>query len=101
SADRADRDEFIYTNASGDLHQLGAHDQVVVEKLPRSFAVGADPANDRCQVDYDVRARLSVHALHCVELTKIVALALRSEYMGGAARSYRLYHVRSEKPMST
>ena len=87
SADRANRDEFIYTNPSGDLHQLGTHDKVVVEKLSRSFTVGADTANDRREMDYDVRTRFSVHALYRVELTKIVALALRSEHMAGAARS--------------
>lgn len=38
------------------MHQLHAHHQVIVEKLGRVFAVGANAAHMRGQMDDQVRA---------------------------------------------
>ena len=61
-ADGADLDELLDAGEPGLLHELDAHDRVLVEEPARVLAVGADAADDGGEVDDHVAAAPSASA---------------------------------------
>ncbi len=54
------------------LHQLDAHDRVLVEEAARVLAVGADPADDGREVDDDVGPAVGEGAIDAVAVAQVV-----------------------------
>ena len=71
-ADRADRDELLDAGQARLLHELDAHDRVVVEEAARVLAVGADAADDGGEVDDDVGPAVGEGAVDPVARAQVV-----------------------------
>jgi hypothetical protein len=57
---------------AGLLHDLDAHDRVLVEERPRVVAVGSDTADACSQVNDDLGPLVLVHTLHVGLLGQVV-----------------------------
>ena len=72
-------DEFLDAGQAALLHQLDAHDGVFVEISPRILAVGADSADDRRQMNHDLRLNGLDQSPHVRLQPQIVFAAARCD----------------------
>ena len=78
-ADGADGDELGHAGLPRLVEQMRAHHQVVVEELARPLAIGADPADDRGEMNDERRLRVAIDAHHLRLVAQIVFAVRRRE----------------------
>ncbi len=83
-ADGAGRDQFLQADAAAFFDELHAHHQVVVEKLSRVDAVGADAAHARRQVHDQVGLRVAIEPPHRLDVDQVVVARTRHRQLGPA-----------------
>ena len=73
-------DELLDAGEARLLHELDAHDRVLVEEAARVLAVRADPADDGGEVDDEVRPSPSrERTVDAVRRPKVVVATARDE----------------------
>ena len=83
-------DELLDAGQPRLLHQLDAHDRVLVEEAARVVAVGADAADDRGEVDDDVRpGRRPARGRSPASFAQVVLGAARDEDVVAPPRSWQ------------
>jgi nitroimidazol reductase NimA-like FMN-containing flavoprotein (pyridoxamine 5'-phosphate oxidase superfamily) len=83
-ADRADQHELLHAVNARALDHLRAHHQVLVEEAAGALAVGADPADDRREVDHELGPQLAVQARHVLAPHHVIVLAARRRDLAAA-----------------
>jgi hypothetical protein len=61
------------------MHQLNTHHQVIIEKFSRVFAISADAAHMRRQMNNHIRARVIQHPRNILRFYQIVVLNMRNK----------------------
>ena len=97
-ADGADLDELGDAGQTGLLHQLDAHDRVLVEEATRVLAIGADAADDGGEVDDDVRPAVGQGPVDAVGRPQVVVAAARDEDVGDAGGAQAANDRSAEEP---
>jgi hypothetical protein len=83
-----------------DFYELGAHHQVVVEKLSRIGLVRADPSDPRSEMDDHIGGSIAVELSHSVYLNEIVIFAAGHEDVSATLRTELFHDKRSKKACS-
>src|SRR5207248_4379598 len=96
-ADRSDGDELFEPLLARTLHELNAHDGVVVKEAAGIFLVRADSADDGGEVDDDVGLRLRQKARDGALLTQVVVLRPGDDDIRASARAEPLDDERAEE----
>src|SRR5205807_6813544 len=97
-AHRPDGDELLDLSLPRDLHEVRAHDEIVVEEFAGTLAIRADAPHDRGQVDHDVGSQIGVHLPHRFGHAQVVLLPGRGEYLARAALLELVDHVGADEP---
>ena len=96
-ADRADGDELLHAGQPRALHEVDAHDGVVVEEGAWMLAIGADAAHHRGQVDDHVRSPVRERLPYPRNGPQVVLCAARDEDIGHPGRPEPLDHRPSQE----
>jgi len=72
TADGAKSYEFFNLSKVSFVHQLNAHDGVIVEESAGIFPIGADSSNDGGEMDDDIGLLLIVHPADILEVSEVV-----------------------------
>ena len=78
-ADRPDRDELLHAGEARLLHELDAHDRVLVEEPARVLPVRPDPADHGGEVDDQLRPPVGEGAVDAVLRPEVVVPRARHE----------------------
>ena len=81
-ADRADLDELLHAPQARLLHEGDAHDGVVMEEAARVLPVGTDAADDRSEVDDDIRPAVGECVGHAIGRAQVVVRTSWHEDIG-------------------
>lgn len=73
--------EFFNFSEVGFMHQLNAHDGVIVEKSARIFLVCSNSADDGNKMDNDVGVLIFVHSFYVFKFAQVVLKKIRYEDM--------------------
>ena len=82
-----DGDEFLHLGLARLLHELDAHDGVVVIELPRIFPIGSDPSHDGCEMNHQSWTGVAQHAHNGFFLAQVVFPRPGREHGGSAGSS--------------
>jgi len=98
--DRADRHKLTNTGLSGCFHQLSTVHEVIVEKLPWLFAINADPADRRSQMNDHIL--ILNNRLAILPSAQIVCRSTRDHQMlaANSACEQSLHDMRAKKTRS-
>ena len=91
---------FLSPRWRPDFYELGAHHQVVVEKLSGIGLVRADPSDPCGQMDDHIGGSIAVELFHSVHLNEIVVFAAGHENFSAAFRTELFDDKRSQKTSS-
>jgi len=96
-ADGADCDELLDISQAGLLDKLDTHNEVFVEEFAGVLAVGADSADDCCEVDDNVGGHIVIHSDDVIEVDEVVVLDFGDEDIFAAAFLESLDYVAAEE----
>ena len=96
-ADGAQRHEFLQSSLAPDFYELGAHHQVIVEKLSWIGLVRTDPSDPCGQMDDHIGGSIAVELFHRVHLNEIVIIAAGHEDVSATFREELFHNERSKK----